>query len=153
MLKSTIELISQLPPGDPARQQLLQTPAVSACVACHPGAVFFPGGWRSKPLIGRKSEFTKFTHSPHLNVAQLADCRHCHTVGSEESNDVNMNLTSGIMDVRDFAPIGREACAACHTPHAAGDACTKCHRYHIDDSLTESLGNGLKSVLRHIDLR
>jgi hypothetical protein len=129
VLKSAIEMISQLSPEDSACQQLLQTPAVAACIACHPGAISSSGSWQSNPLIGRKSEFTKFRHAPHLNVAQLADCSHCHRVGSEVSN---ANLPSGMIDLFDFAPLGREACAACHTPHAAGDACTKCHRYHID---------------------
>jgi hypothetical protein len=132
VLKSTIEMIGQLPSGDSARRQLLQTRAVAACVACHPGVVRSGGGWRSEPLIGRKSEFTKFSHSPHLNVAQLADCSHCHSLGSESNTE--LRLTSGASDAEnhDFAPLRRQACAVCHTPHAAGEACIKCHRYHID---------------------
>lgn len=130
VLKSTIEMISQLPPGDPARQQLLQTRAVDACVACHPGAVSSSGGWRSEPLIGRKSEFTRFAHSPHLNIAQLADCRHCHSIGADSG--AGLNLTRGVAVRHDFAPLRRQACAGCHMPHAAGEACVKCHRYHID---------------------
>ncbi len=132
VLKSTIEVISQLPSGDPARRQLLQTRAVAACVACHPGVLRSGGGWRSEPLIGRKSEFTKFSHAPHLNVAQLADCIHCHSLGSESK--LGLRLISGLAnaETQDFAPLQRQACAVCHTPHAAGEACIKCHRYHID---------------------
>jgi Zn finger protein HypA/HybF involved in hydrogenase expression len=130
VLKSAIEMISQLPSGDPARQQLLQTRAVATCVACHPGAVLSGRGWRSEPLIGRRSEFTKFSHSPHLNVAQLADCSHCHSLGSDSNTE--LSLVSGAAEIHDFAPLRRQACAACHTPHAAGEACVDCHRYHID---------------------
>jgi hypothetical protein len=130
VLKSTIEMISQLPSGDRARQQLLQTRAVAACVACHPGAVLSDRGWRSESLIGRKSEFTKFSHSPHLNVAQLADCSHCHSLGSDSITE--LSLVSGAAKIHDFAPLRRQACAACHTADAAGESCVKCHRYHID---------------------
>lgn len=147
VLKSMIEMISQLPSGDPARQRLLNTRAVASCVACHPGALSkgaatsasptSGGGWKSRPLIGRRSEFTKFSHSPHLNVAQLADCSHCHALdthsGSRQQDlGAKISLTSGIVPHSDFAPLRRQACAVCHTPHAAGEACTTCHRYHID---------------------
>jgi hypothetical protein len=130
VLRSTIELISQLSPGDPVRASLLRSRVVSACVACHPGAARSKGNWQSQPLVGRNRDLTKFSHGPHLNVAQLADCSHCHRVESRKRSEVN--LTSGMVDVHDFAPLGREACAACHTPQAAGDACIKCHRYHIN---------------------
>jgi hypothetical protein len=130
VLRATIDLISQLSPADPTRARLLRSRAVAACVACHTGAVMEKGEWQSRPLVGRNSELTKFSHGPHLNVAQLADCSHCHRV---ESNDrYQFKLASGMVDVHDFAPLGRESCAACHTSQAAGDACVKCHRYHID---------------------
>ncbi|MGI9472254.1 MAG: cytochrome c3 family protein [Rubripirellula sp.] len=126
VLKATIEMLAQLPPGDSVRERLLKTRSVAACTACHSGAVEAGGTWLSMPLIGRRSEFTKFSHGSHLNVAQLADCRHCHRVEN------NSQLTNAMGGAVDFAPLGREACVDCHTPHAAGDSCTKCHRYHID---------------------
>lgn len=131
LLRSMIEWISRLPNDDVARQQLLKSPAVAACISCHQGAIT-AGSWQSHPLIGRRSEFTKFTHSPHLNVAQLADCQHCHQVDGQAGDRLEVTLTSGVSATLDFEPLGRHACAGCHTAKAAGDACTKCHRYHID---------------------
>ncbi len=113
VLKSTIEMISQLPSGDPARQQLLQTRAVAACVACHPGAAISGRGWRSESLIGRKSEFTKFSHSPHLNVAQLADCSHCHSLGS----DSNTGIEPSQRGCRDSRFCSAATSGMCRLPH------------------------------------
>lgn len=136
VLKSTIDMISQLPASDLARQQLLKTQAIAACVSCHPGAIESQQGWHSQPLIGERREFTKFSHGPHLNVAQLADCSHCHQISSSaEQNSSDITTVSGgfhSTDPGDFQKMSRAACASCHTPLAAGDSCITCHRYHID---------------------
>ncbi len=131
VLKSAIDLINQLPIGDPARASMLSNRAIAACIACHPGALRrgIPQ-WRSEALIGRKHDFTKFSHAPHLNIATLADCRHCHRIGGPPSGTTA--LVGARTEIREFAPLSRQSCAACHTPQAAGDACVKCHRYHID---------------------
>lgn len=156
VLKSAIDMISQLPTTDPVHKRLLTNQAVAACVACHPGAVQRTDGWKSEPKIGSKREFTKFAHGPHLNIANLADCIHCHQIGIESNDGVtNLEPTAQaalieatavaanepgpsvfgspvLTDPHDFAPMNRATCASCHTPQAAGDACIKCHRYHID---------------------
>jgi Doubled CXXCH motif (Paired_CXXCH_1) len=134
VLKSTIELISQLPAGDLVREGLLKTRAVTACVSCHPGAVSTTGGWHSDPLIGRRSEFTKFTHGSHLNVAQLADCTHCHRIHEGIANPIALTSSNvqHSAESADFDHLSRAACASCHIPQAAGDSCVTCHRYHID---------------------
>lgn len=127
VLRATVEMVGQLSLTDPVRKRLMSTPAVAACVVCHP-AVESRNSWRSAPLVGRPGDFTKFAHGPHLNIAGLGDCRHCHEVESGQS----VAKPPGSVGTIDFAPLTRQACAACHTPHAAGDACVKCHRYHID---------------------
>jgi len=135
VLKSAIDVIRQLPASDPVRQRLLKTQAVAACISCHPGALLAADGWKSEPLIGARNEFTKFTHGPHLNVAKLADCVHCHQINRKKigaDSDFSVNLASRPSDTEDFAPIERQACSSCHTSSAAGDSCVKCHRYHID---------------------
>ena len=133
VLRSAIDMISQLPVSDSTRKNLLKNRAIASCVACHPGAITTTGGWQSKPLIGRRREFTKFTHGPHLNVAQLADCSHCHRVSPDSKNETSINLASGsLVDPHDFLPMTRQDCAACHTAKSAGDSCVTCHRYHID---------------------
>lgn len=129
VLKSVVEMISQLPPADRSRQALLQTPAVAACVECHPGAVSVRPTWVSRPLVGRRDQLTKYSHRSHLNVAQLSDCRHCHRI--ESANATNVRLVGAAKMMREFAPLSKQACVACHVPKAAGDNCTTCHRYHV----------------------
>jgi hypothetical protein len=138
VIRSTVDIVSQLSPADPVRQQLLATPAVAACVACHPAAVNSTGNWRSPDTVGRPTDFTKFAHAPHLNVARLADCRHCHEINRSRSDAVTATGFAGPASHQalpsesgEFLPLSRESCADCHTPHAAGDACVKCHRYHV----------------------
>jgi hypothetical protein len=47
--------------------------------------------------------------------------------------------------VADFASMSRDACAACHTPRAAGDSCVQCHRYHAGEPpLTSRLSSTLR---------
>ena len=130
VLRSLVETISQLAPSDPTRRRLLQNQAVAACVDCHPGALEASGNWRSDPLIGMRGQFTRFAHAPHLNVAQLADCTHCHRVAGGSSTDAEFQALQHTLH-QEFEPISRDACAACHTSQAAGDSCTTCHQYHV----------------------
>ena len=133
VLQAIVEIATTLPNGDQTRRQLLQSHAVAACVACHPAAESGVVNWRSEPLIGRSSAFTKFAHKPHLNVSQLGDCAHCHRIASSPMRENKVNLASlrGHGHGSEFEPLTRASCAACHQPHAAGDSCVTCHRYHI----------------------
>lgn len=130
VLRAAINLISQLSISDPVRKRMLQSRAVTACVSCHPAAISAAASWRSVPILGRKSDFTKFAHKPHLNVSKLGDCLHCHRVAANHNaKQVNLVSTSSVQ--LEFEPLSRASCAACHTPKAAGDSCVQCHRYHI----------------------
>lgn len=138
VMRSIVEMIAELSPSDPVRKRLLSQASVKACVECHQAAIDAPpslvtrhlglASWKSWPLVGGKQEFTKFSHGPHLNIAQLADCSHCHQVtpAAIDSHGV------GLVDSGEFKAMTRQSCAACHTPKAAGDRCVDCHRYHID---------------------
>ncbi|TWU07674.1 hypothetical protein [Stieleria varia] len=120
VLVAWIDTLAQLAKTDPIRVQAAEHPSVAACIACHPNSLSMPGQWRAASLVGRKSEFTKFSHRPHLNVSQLGDCQHCHVINTQPQALV------------DFHPLTKQACTACHLPTAAGDHCVTCHRYHID---------------------
>ena len=117
VVRSAIETLGALPANDPIRKRMLSNRTVAACITCHPAASQGAGNWLSTPLVGQGRSFTKFSHKPHMNIAGLTDCVHCHRVSD-----------SGL----DFEPIKLEACANCHTSHGAGESCTKCHRYHVD---------------------
>lgn len=133
-LASLIETFAQLSQGDPLRKRFFKLPSVSSCVECHRGATSYPPAWRSAAKIGDRTQFTKFSHAPHLNISALDDCSHCHQVAELPSdtaeNEAGLTATETVPHA-EFYPIRRESCAACHTPTAAGDDCTTCHRYHI----------------------
>lgn len=122
VLVGLIETFAQLSEADPLKQRFFSDPKITACVSCHESATSLPARWTAQRQIGRRSEFTKFSHRPHLNVSALGDCLHCHQVA--EVNDAESTRM-------DFEPLGRQSCAACHQAHAAGETCTTCHRYHI----------------------
>lgn len=142
VIRAAIELAAGLSAGDTIRQDLLRTGPASACIRCHPGVADSASvGVAWKPAATNRdirSQFTKFSHKPHMNLPILADCKHCHAI----SDDVNRALSplevttvfasENITDrpPHDFSPLSRQACASCHTANAAGDACIKCHRYH-----------------------
>ncbi|WP_372718776.1 cytochrome c3 family protein [Novipirellula sp.] len=117
VVRSAIESLATLPANDPIRQRMLANRTVAACIGCHPAASDGVGNWTSPPLVGQGRTFTKFSHRPHMNIAGLTDCVHCHRVGQDD---------------HDFEPLKLESCATCHTSHGAGESCTKCHRYHVD---------------------
>ena len=134
VIRSTIELIADLPAASELRRRFLATRAISACIVCHPGATRATVTWRSDSRIGQPGTFTKFAHKAHLNVSQLGDCVHCHQINREKAETPSVNLVSsnGHDSNDEFLPLNRATCASCHQPHAAGDACVQCHRYHID---------------------
>jgi predicted CXXCH cytochrome family protein len=144
VLQAAVELIGRLPPGDPVRKQMLASRSMSTCVSCHTTATDFRPNWHAQPLVGAKAEFTKFTHGPHLKIAQLADCVHCHEVNSQkavtqdESDNVRLasfnsdrSRQEPLPDPHEFLPLKKHSCATCHNSKAAGESCAKCHRYHI----------------------
>ncbi len=122
VVKAVVELLAQLPPDDPARDRLMESKAIAACIDCHPGTLD-ANGWRSDPLVGAGG-FTKFSHGPHLNIAGMSDCRHCHQVA-------DVSPTVSLTSHPEFHPMTVATCGSCHQAEAAGDACVKCHRYHV----------------------
>jgi len=142
VIQAAIELAAGLSPDNSIRRDLLGSGPALACIECHPGANSVGAvTWKPNQTPRRSdSQFTKFSHSPHMNLPVLADCKHCHQVKEEVGGDkarqmttVSMSdLLSPIASPHDFAPITRHACASCHTASAAGDACIKCHVYHTE---------------------
>ena len=138
VLRAAIEMVRELPASDPVRQRLLATQSVAACISCHTAATRTNPSWTGNQLVGDRSQFTKFAHGPHLNVAGLMNCVHCHRVNEDDSqNPISLAAFSKKTNPHkgnphEFLPMKRAACAACHTTQAAGDSCVQCHRYHIE---------------------
>ncbi|WP_047814544.1 hypothetical protein [Rhodopirellula islandica] len=141
VLRSMIEIIQRLPADDPLRETMLAQPAVQACAACHqvnanPGSepTLASMRWRAFQAKTNGDRLTHFSHTPHLNIQGLQDCRHCHQLGTTNpANAVHMEGESPVELSPEFLPMTKANCASCHTKSAAGDHCTRCHRYHVHD--------------------
>ncbi|MFG0266941.1 MAG: hypothetical protein ACF8AM_17595 [Rhodopirellula sp. JB055] len=141
VLRSMIEIIRRLPDDDPLKETMLAQPAVQACAACH--QVNAPSGpdsglanirWRAFQTKTNEERLTHFSHTPHLNVQGLQDCKHCHQLGTvNPANAVHMEGESPVELLPEFVPMTKANCSSCHTRSAAGDHCTRCHRYHVHD--------------------
>ncbi|WDQ19525.1 hypothetical protein [Rhodopirellula sp. P2] len=141
VMRSMIEIIQRLPGDDPLRETMLAQPAVQACVACHqvnsnPGSepALASMRWRAFQAKSDGDRLTHFSHTPHLNIQGLQDCQHCHQLGTTNpANAVHMEGESPVELSPEFLPMTKANCASCHTKSAAGDHCTRCHRYHVHD--------------------
>lgn len=141
VLRSMIEIIQRLPPDDPLKQSMLAQPAVQACVGCHQvqtdslaNASLASMRWQAFRDKENGDRLTHFSHSPHLNVQGLQDCKHCHQLGTTNpANAVHMVGESPVDASPEFLPMTKASCSSCHTKSAAGDHCTRCHRYHVHD--------------------
>ncbi|TWU67404.1 Doubled CXXCH motif [Crateriforma conspicua] len=114
---------------DSVVQRILADPVVKACAQCHDGASAEP-----MRLIGNdrwKEPMTlddghRFSHGPHLKIAGLSDCQHCHRVDESAVMDSAGQRVNAV----GFAEMTKADCAVCHRPGAAPDGCVQCHRYH-----------------------
>jgi hypothetical protein len=85
--------------------------------------------WRPFDPEREPGGLTHFDHGPHILQPKTGDCTSCHriakhgTASSYAGDDPHQFIA-------DFEPMSKATCAACHTPHAAGDGCAKCHSYH-----------------------
>jgi hypothetical protein len=88
--------------------------------------------WRAYDRTAEPRGFTKFSHGPHLLLPPLADCTHCHTIDDKASSAIAYTDFDPARFVGDFAAMSKRQCAECHTAKAAGNACQKCHNYHVE---------------------
>ena len=108
--------------------------AAGLCASCH-SVERTAGGkteinWRASHAKDAP-RFTKFSHSPHLALPQLADCTACHAVDESANQAATHTGVDANRFVSDFSPITKRLCAECHTASAAGDRCQSCHNYHV----------------------
>lgn len=131
LLVALYDIANSLPRGHQAAADLKQLPAIVACVRCHQHAEpRAPSSWTAVEGPRPRPQFTKFTHRAHMNLPELRTCTHCHALGDGSAKVTP--VSNAAVSRADFTPLTRATCAGCHTPEAAGDQCTKCHRYHVN---------------------
>ncbi len=121
--------------AEPLLKQMMKPTAPGLCGQCHSVDRRAGGGfdihWLSKRAGEIRSEFTQFSHQPHLLQSQLSDCRHCHRIATDAPVMASYVGQSPVEYERGFQPIVKQDCTECHSPRAAGDRCLQCHQYHV----------------------
>lgn len=142
VLAGWLELLSATPelhkrPVVRAVFQALSRPdAPGLCTSCHSveqsASETLAVHWQALDPTTKPRTLTKFSHGPHLLLPPLADCTHCHAIDSAASAAAPYHGWEPHRVVGDFKPLTKQQCVECHTAKAAGDACQKCHHYHVD---------------------
>ncbi len=119
----------------PLLKQALRPTAPGLCGQCH-SLDRLPEGrlkvqWHPKQPSEGRSEFTRFSHRPHLVQSELSDCQFCHRMAVDSKVMTSYAEDAPLVFENGFEPITRKDCAECHTQQAAGDSCLQCHRYHL----------------------
>ncbi len=116
-------------------KQRMSPTAPGLCGSCHSVDQNTDGTFAVRWIAKRPSDaamqLSTFSHAPHITQVELADCLACHRVNTEVKVMDHYQGTAADEFVDGFHPLTKQDCAKCHTPHAAGDSCTQCHRYHV----------------------
>ena len=97
--------------------------------------------WQPYLPLRERHDFTRFNHSPHVNLAEDA-CATCHEIATAptaedtlyrpEFHDTNwMPATDPSVYDSNFSPLLKASCAQCHAEQTRQDSCLTCHNYHI----------------------
>jgi hypothetical protein len=147
LLAATPEL-NERPVAAAMLKELTKPNAPGLCVSCHSveksAASQLVVNWQAYDRSTEPRGFTKFSHSPHLLLPQLADCTHCHAIDNAAATTVAYTDTDPKRFVSDFAPISKRQCTECHTAKAAGDKCQSCHNYHVESDQFRIADFGLR---------
>jgi len=117
-------------------EELSRPLAPGLCTSCHSVEETASGAfkihWQALDPTSQPRTLTRFSHGPHLLLPQLADCTHCHAIDHAATTAVSESSGEPHRFISDFKPLSKQQCVECHTAKAAGDACQKCHHYHVD---------------------
>ena len=110
--------------------------AIGRCTKCHSidsDAGIKTIAWRpfSPDLI--KNRFTTFSHRQHIAAVGAKGCQACHDLKTG-SDDFLKTYAQGVPGnyTPNFKPMNKALCARCHAQQTAWQACTLCHRYHVE---------------------
>jgi hypothetical protein len=118
--------------AEPLLREALRPTALGQCGSCHSVERDAAGGlaiqWRPRQPASEYPGLTHFSHASHTLQTKLRDCTACHAIAAHAAAPYATDDPRQF--VADFAPLSKSSCVKCHTPNAAGDSCTQCHRYH-----------------------
>jgi hypothetical protein len=89
--------------------------------------------WRSTLSHASTRSITRFNHGPHLIQPHLQDCKACHSLDPSSSHNKQGEIMQALARPSEFVSMKKEQCAECHRPSAAGNQCSQCHNYHVNE--------------------
>ncbi len=105
--------------------------------------------WHGKQSRPGVQSFTRFAHAPHFEVlGGTPGCAKCHRLDAKAAYGQAFEGRDPQKFESNFKPVDQAVCAECHTPRAAGNACTTCHDYHVGDVATKMPPTRLEAVRR-----
>jgi len=132
--------------AQPLLRQMMAPTAAGLCGSCHSVDRLEEDRrvvqWFAKRADDEPPSFTTFSHAPHLTQAPLADCQGCHQINALANVMATYRGDTATEFENGFQPLTQQSCAECHTPHAAGDRCMQCHKYHVGGVLQLQEANG-----------
>jgi hypothetical protein len=140
LLRAWIDLLCELAAGphQPLAEawlpQLVGPQSAGQCRTCHTLEQHghrWSITWELTDPTSKPRGLTFFNHGPHVMQPRLSDCQTCHQLASPAVATAGEPQGANFASATGFGPLGKAACASCHTPHAAGDHCTQCHHYHV----------------------
>ena len=118
---------------EPLLRASMKPTAPGQCGSCHSldrDAGRFVIQWGPLDVEREPRAFTRFSHAPHVMQPKSGDCASCHRLAVGAEVMASYTADDPHRFAPGFEPMSKAACAACHTPTAAGDSCTQCHQYH-----------------------
>lgn len=101
----------------------------------------FHVNWRALQPSSRHSDFTRFSHGPHVVMLSTGDeCKSCHELEEQvEFDRPEFLLSGGLVRTNPLAPAcagirqlsSTQSCVRCHRQEGASQRCTTCHNYHV----------------------
>jgi hypothetical protein len=151
LLRAWLDLAGQL--GDDGLRytdELTKATGVGQCTMCH--SLEYSGhqrttamvNWQTRPAPARVtgvasgdgsavgSSLTKFRHAPHVMQSSLEECTSCHRPDASAPYAASYESLDPSRGCSGFTALSKTDCAGCHVRNGAGDACLKCHNYHVD---------------------
>jgi hypothetical protein len=115
--------------------EIMKSTAPGMCGSCH-SVDRHPAGGLAVNWVAKEPRteriFTFFSHAPHVLQAGPTECASCHRYAENADVMATYAQENPTSFVAGFHSLTKQDCASCHHSGAAGDSCTQCHRYHVE---------------------
>jgi hypothetical protein len=128
----------------PIFESLASQDSIGRCTKCHStdidAGLKKVNWWPFDPARVKKDRFTTFAHKPHIDAVGSKGCAACHQLNPTGGKYLESYAQGDpARYASNFLYIEKTRCAACHIEKTAGENCTLCHYYHVNE-IADELG-------------